>query len=107
MTVLVPGGSSPGHWAEAEGRLPAETLTGWVGVTQRAHPRVLPTPRRRSGLRTALAVPEAGALVWGHGAQRAYLGSFDVWSPGQAGQGTNCSLLIEDDIGISSHRPRP
>ncbi|MBW04349.1 LIM/homeobox protein Lhx9, partial [Eschrichtius robustus] len=60
-------------------------------------------PPLEVGLRTALAVPEAGALVWGHGAQHAYLGSFDAWPPGQAGQGTNCSLLIEDDIGISSH----
>lgn len=73
MTVLVPGGSSPGHWAEAEGRLPAETLTGWVGVAQRAHPWVLPTPRRRSGCALPLLCPRLGlwfgatvpsALTW-------------------------------------------
>lgn len=45
------------------------------------------------------------ALVWGHVAQRAYLVSFDAWFPGHDKLGSNCSLLIEDDIGILSHSP--
>lgn len=53
-----------------------------------------------------------GLLSWDRALPRVQLPSahsifFDAWSSRQDRQNTNCSLLIEDDIGISSHSPRP